>query len=93
MYPAIGINLRLDHLCAAQRRVPAAVGVAFRALHVRHQPAPLRRGLAKRVGRGLVTVGRLVTVRDALGETLPYAYHAYRTAAPDHGHRHVPAHR
>ena len=40
MYPALEITLRLDRIRAAQRPVPAAVGAAFRTLHVRHQPAP-----------------------------------------------------
>jgi hypothetical protein len=47
MYPAIEITLHLAGVCAAQRQSPAAFEAAFRAFNVRHQPAPLRRILAK----------------------------------------------
>jgi hypothetical protein len=40
MYPAIEIHLRLDRICAAQRRSAAALETAFRARNVRYQPAP-----------------------------------------------------
>ena len=58
MYPAIEIDLHLDRICAAQRESSAAREAAFRALDVRHQPAPpLFRYLAKGVGRAVVIAG------------------------------------
>ena len=40
MYPAVEIDLHLDHVCAAQRGGPAALEAAFRTLAVWYQPAP-----------------------------------------------------
>jgi hypothetical protein len=48
LYPAIEITLHLDHVYAAQRRSPATVKVAFRALKYGTNLLPLRRLLAKR---------------------------------------------
>jgi hypothetical protein len=40
MYPAVEINLRLDHVCAAEPSSLAAFGYASRRLYPGHQPAP-----------------------------------------------------
>jgi len=48
MHPAIEITLHLDRIRAAQRRVPAAVGAAFRALTYGTNLLPSTR-LAKRI--------------------------------------------
>jgi hypothetical protein len=40
MYPAIETTLRLNGVCAAQPSRHAALGYAFRSLHLGHQPAP-----------------------------------------------------
>ena len=54
MYPAIGIDPHRDRICAVQRQSPIVLGAAFRALDLRHQPAPLFGViLAKRTDRGV----------------------------------------
>jgi hypothetical protein len=42
MYPAVEITLRLDHVHAAERPSPTALGSAFRDLHVGTNLLPLQ---------------------------------------------------
>jgi hypothetical protein len=53
MHPAIEIDLRLEHVYAAQRQSPAAHEAAVRTLNVLHQPAPSSFP-AKATGRAVV---------------------------------------
>jgi hypothetical protein len=54
MYPAIEIDLHFDRICAAQGLSSAALETAFRAVSIRHQPAPHRHILAEGADRGVV---------------------------------------
>jgi len=69
VYPATEIDLHLDHICAAQRPNPTALGGTFQALDVRHQPAPsTNANLAMRASRGLVVAGKADESVGASGE-------------------------
>jgi hypothetical protein len=57
MYPAIEITLHLDRICAGQRQRPPALEAAFRAFHVRHQPAPPIEHPGKGAGPGVAIAG------------------------------------
>ena len=61
MYPAVEITLRLDHVYAAERPSPTALGSAFRDLHVGTNLLPLQ--AARKTSPGLRTLARTAQAR------------------------------